>query len=92
VLRDEERQWLERAPAGVHWDRVIFSAKESIYKAWFPLTGRWLNFGDATVIVNPEAGSFNARLLVDCPTSLREFAGRFLIENGLVLTAIALPV
>src|SRR5271163_3067971 len=23
-----------------HWGRLLFSAKESIYKAWFPLTGR----------------------------------------------------
>jgi 4'-phosphopantetheinyl transferase EntD len=91
VLRDEERQWLAWAPAGVHWDRVIFSAKESVYKAWFPLTGRWLGFHDAVLAIDAEAGSFRARLLVDCPAPLREFAGRFLIEDGLVLTAIALP-
>jgi 4'-phosphopantetheinyl transferase EntD len=91
VLRDEEREWLARAPAGVHWDRVIFSAKESVYKAWFPLTGRWLGFSDAIVTIDPEAGSFYARLLVDCPAPLRKFAGRFLVEDRLVVTAIALP-
>jgi enterobactin synthetase component D / holo-[acyl-carrier protein] synthase len=91
VLCDEERQWLARAPDGVHWDRVIFSAKESVYKAWFPLTGRWLGFDDAIVTVDPAAGRFHARLLVDCPAPLRRFDGRFLIEDGLVLTAIALP-
>jgi 4'-phosphopantetheinyl transferase EntD len=26
------------AAPGVSWDRVLFSAKESVYKAWFPLT------------------------------------------------------
>ena len=91
VLRGEEREWLARAPASVHWDRVIFSAKESVYKAWFPLTGRWLGFGDAIVVIDPAAGSFHARLLVDGPAPLREFAGRFLVEDGLVVTAIALP-
>jgi hypothetical protein len=28
---------LNRSVEGVHWDRLLFSAKESIYKAWFPL-------------------------------------------------------
>jgi 4'-phosphopantetheinyl transferase EntD len=91
ILRGEEREWLARAPASGHWDRVIFSAKESVYKAWFPLTGRWLGFGDAIVVIDPAAGSFHARLLVDGPAPLREFAGRFLVEDGLVVTAIALP-
>ena len=27
-------------------DRLLFSAKEAIFKAWFPLTGRWLGFDD----------------------------------------------
>jgi 4'-phosphopantetheinyl transferase EntD len=90
VLRDEERQWLTGAAGGVAWDRVIFSAKESIYKAWFPLTGRWLGFDDAIVSIDPEDGTFQARLLVDCPPPFREFTGLFLVEDGLVLTAIAL--
>jgi 4'-phosphopantetheinyl transferase EntD len=91
VLCDEERRWLARAPNGVHWDRVIFSAKESVYKAWFPLTGCWLGFADAIVDVEPETGRFRANLLVDGPAPLRRFDGRFLVEAGLVLTAIALP-
>jgi 4'-phosphopantetheinyl transferase EntD len=33
----------------VHWDRLLFSAKESVYKAWFPLTLRWLGFEEARV-------------------------------------------
>jgi 4'-phosphopantetheinyl transferase EntD len=90
VLCDPERQWLTEAPQSVHWDRVIFSAKESIYKAWFPLTGRWLGFGDAVVSIDAEAGVFHARLLVECPPPFRRLIGRFLVEGGLVLTAIAL--
>src|SRR5579863_2967330 len=90
VLRDEERRWLAGAPGGIHWDRVIFSAKEAVYKAWYPLEQRWLGFDDAVVSIDPVAGLFHARLLVDCPPSLREFTGRFLVEDGLVLTAVAL--
>jgi len=35
----------------VHWDRLLFSAKESVYKAWFPLTGLWLEFTEADIEV-----------------------------------------
>jgi 4'-phosphopantetheinyl transferase EntD len=39
-------QLLRSAPA-VSWDRLLFSAKESVYKAWFPLARRPLGFEDA---------------------------------------------
>ena len=91
ILRDEERAWLASAPAGIHWDRLIFSAKESVYKAWFPLAQAWLGFEDASVVVDPIAGTFLARLVIDPPAGVpAEFPGRYLIEDGLVLTAIAI--
>jgi 4'-phosphopantetheinyl transferase EntD len=49
------------AGSGRHWDRMLFSAKESVYKAWFPLTGRWLGFEDAAVTIDPAGGTFTAR-------------------------------
>jgi 4'-phosphopantetheinyl transferase EntD len=95
VLLAEERGWLEHAPHGVHWDRLIFSAKESVYKAWFPLTRRWLDFDEAAITLDPSSGTFSARLLVPPPLvegrSLTGFDGRFLVQDGLVLTAIVLP-
>lgn len=78
--------------SGVHWDRLIFSAKESIYKAWFPLTRRWLDFHEAVVTPDPNAGTFTARLLVPGPVvdgdRLPGFSGRWVVANGLVATAI----
>lgn len=35
------------APEGageIHWDRVLFSAKESVFKVWYPVTGIELDF------------------------------------------------
>jgi 4'-phosphopantetheinyl transferase EntD len=81
----------------VWWDRLLFSAKESVYKAWFPLTGRWLGFEEADVTIDPTGGTFTARILVDGTTTdggapLVGMTGRWLVRDGLVLTAIALPV
>ena len=78
------------------WDRLLFSAKESVYKAWFPLTGRWLGFEDADVTISP-AGTFTARLRTGLtePTEAQpppaSFAGRWLAAGGLMLTAITVP-
>ncbi len=90
VLGEAERAWLKRAPPGIHWDRLIFSAKESVYKAWFPLTGQWLGFDDAIVSIDPGAGTFEAEL-VTARHGLTGFSGRFLVADGLVLIAIAVP-
>lgn len=103
VLEDialpDERRWIEAAAAadpGTSWDRLLFTVKESIYKAWFPLTGSWLGFEDASVAIDPAQGTFAARLLVPGPVvdgrRLDGFSGRWLAAEGLVLSAIAVPV
>jgi 4'-phosphopantetheinyl transferase EntD len=99
VTVPEERERLERLAAQrptVHWDRLLFSAKESVYKAWFPLTGRWLDFEEASVdfgVPDGDAGSFYARLLVPGPVvagiTLPGFSGHWLVRDGLLFTAIA---
>lgn len=86
---------LERIAPKIHWDRLLFSAKESVYKVWFPLARRRLGFEDAVLAIDPLGGAFAVRLLVSGPRlggeRLRTFSGRWLARNGLVLTAIALP-
>jgi 4'-phosphopantetheinyl transferase EntD len=91
--RERLRELARREPT-VHWDRLLFSAKETVYKAWFPIARRWLGFEDATIAVDLARGAFEARLLVDGPLvgadRLRLLRGRFLAREGLVLTTIAL--
>lgn len=91
----DDIQTLLRAHPGVHWDRLLFSAKESVYKAWFSLMNQWLSFEDTRVTVDPFRGTFSAHLLVDGPQvhgkPLTGFSGRWLASQGLLLTAIVLP-
>jgi 4'-phosphopantetheinyl transferase EntD len=79
----------------VFWDRLLFCAKESVYKAWFPLTHRWLGFEEASVDFEPAKGTFTARLLIEGPvvdgTVLTGFQGRWLVRQGLIATTIAIP-
>jgi 4'-phosphopantetheinyl transferase EntD len=71
---------------------MLFCAKETVYKAWFPLTGRWLGFEEADITLDPAAGTFTARLLVPGPEidgrELTAFGGRWLARRGLIVTAI----
>jgi 4'-phosphopantetheinyl transferase EntD len=86
---------LAAAAPGTCWDRLLFSAKESVYKAWFPLTGRWLGFHDADVTIDAAGGTFDVRLLAaaadDRGLPLAGLAGRWLAEGGLILTAVTVP-
>ncbi|MFF4399726.1 4'-phosphopantetheinyl transferase [Streptomyces sp. NPDC001480] len=82
---------LDDLPRGrVHWDRVLFSAKESVYKAWFPLTRKWLDFTDVLLTVDPSEETFHGRLAEPAldPTAPAGFDGRFAVRAGLVLTAV----
>jgi 4'-phosphopantetheinyl transferase EntD len=78
----------------VCWDRLLFSAKESVYKAWFPLEQRWLGFEDAVVTMDPATCSFTVRLRAPEGQAVRPalaaLQGRWLIRYGLVLTAVAM--
>ncbi|CAM5459576.1 4'-phosphopantetheinyl transferase family protein [Streptomyces abikoensis] len=93
-----ERAWVRSLTAlrpGVHWGRLLFSAKESVFKTWYPLTGQELDFEEAELEADPDAGTFSARLLVPGPVvggvRLDGFTGRWAVGSGFLLTAIALP-
>jgi 4'-phosphopantetheinyl transferase EntD len=88
-----ERVELAALPRELHWDRILFCAKEATYKAWYPLTKRWLGFEDAHISFDSDGG-FVSRILID-PAALSgppltELRGRWSVTGGLVLTAIVL--
>lgn len=93
-----ERAELLAMPSGLHWDRILFCAKEATYKAWFPVTRRWLGFEDAHITLDVDdtrtSGGFQSRILID-PVAvsgppLRVLSGRWSVRDGLALTAIVL--
>ncbi|UXA20705.1 4'-phosphopantetheinyl transferase [Mycobacterium sp. SMC-4] len=93
-----ERSELAALPPGVHWDRVLFCAKEATYKAWFPLTRRWLGFEDAHISFEVDnrgrSGRFTSRILIDAQATsgppLLTLSGRWAVRDGIALTAIVL--
>lgn len=73
---------------------VLFSAKESVYKSWFPLAGRFLDFdqaeltldlGTGAVGADEYGGTWRARLLTGS-SPVDEITGSWVISNGFVAT------
>jgi enterobactin synthetase component D / holo-[acyl-carrier protein] synthase len=96
-LPEERGEIPRKLPASLHWDRILFCAKEATYKAWFPLTKRWLGFEDAHITFEadgPGSGDFVSRILIDPDAltgpPLTALRGRWSVDRGLVLTAIVL--
>ncbi|MCB0930509.1 MAG: 4'-phosphopantetheinyl transferase [Mycobacterium sp.] len=97
-----ERREIAALTDDLHWDRILFCAKEATYKAWFPLTQRWLGFEDAHITFDLDgfeagggsSGGFVSRILIDPAARsgppLTELRGRWSVAGGLALTAIVL--
>ncbi|SNS97780.1 4'-phosphopantetheinyl transferase family protein [Actinacidiphila glaucinigra] len=85
----------------VNRDRLLFSAKEAVYKTWYPLMRTELDFDDADITFVEDGtsarphGTFSARLLRPrrAPDGrlVERFSGRWLADRGIVVTAIAFP-
>lgn len=92
VERERVAQLLCDVP-GPCWDRLLFSAKEAVFKTWFPLAGWRLDFEDIEVAFDAAQGKFSAsfrkrRRGADAPLPL--LTGRWTVTAGLLATAIAL--
>lgn len=95
VACGEEREHLESLATsvpGICWDRLLYSAKLSVYKAWFPQARWWLNLELAEIVIDPYGGVFTAHLLVPGPSvdgvPVTQMRGRWVASRGLLLTAV----
>jgi 4'-phosphopantetheinyl transferase EntD len=60
-----EASWMNCAGSDAPWDLILFSVKESIFKAWFPIQRTWLEFKQVCVTFEPSAKTFQAVLSQD---------------------------
>ena len=93
VCVEKELEWLksltpDQANLGL---RIIFSAKESIFKCLFPISKTYLYFKDATVTVDEANTEFTFTLSRECSGITEvgfQHGGKFSIVEKMLLTAI----
>lgn len=88
---DRLERWPE--PQRASMATVLFSAKESFYKAQYSFTNAWLDFTSAAVSI--EGDRWHLQLLNPAGALARlqqPISGRFAISDRLVVTAIAIHV
>jgi 4'-phosphopantetheinyl transferase EntD len=93
IATHAERAWLDGQDAAKEWDTALFTMKEAVYKAWAPVTGRWLEFQDVEIAIDVEAAVFRAEVKVGdrCQPGSTEFYGHFAFEADSVLAVALLP-
>jgi 4'-phosphopantetheinyl transferase EntD len=95
VCTPRERRLLLEAP-GMSLPPLVFSAKESVYKAWFPIAGCWLGYQDAEIDFDIAAARFAVRLLPSAPpdglSARVTLVGRFVATEAHVFTAVTATV
>ena len=81
-------------PDSPNWDRLLFGAKEAVYKSWFPLVGEWLDHQEAEILFDPQDGTFAALLsrdgLIVDSRQIRRLHGRWIRKRGILVTAVVL--
>lgn len=100
ISSDDERAAADRVRAvhpDISSDRLLFSAKEAVYKAWFPLARTPLDFGGGQVILSP-AGFFTAVIWQSAPRSELvcvvpdRLSGRWDVSDGILRTALIISL
>lgn len=90
VCTAREREWLHELPDAGLMGKILFSAKEAVYKCQYALTTQFLGFH--AVQVELGEGSFHAVFQQEAGELEPgyEMSGRYLVEDGLVATACEL--
>jgi len=82
----------QRKPDSPNWDRLLFSAKEAVYKAWFPLVGGWLDPQESEILFHPLDQTFTAVLcrdgLIINGHQVHQVHGRWTRKQGILATAV----
>lgn len=70
---------------------IMFSGKEAFYKCQYPITGQYLGFHDAHLVIDHKNRTFGLDFLAEAPPLTgRHFAGRYGIRGGTIYSAMVI--
>jgi 4'-phosphopantetheinyl transferase EntD len=82
ICTSSEIEWLEAHWSARLWAKIVFSIKEAVYKAQYPVTGRMLEFQEVELTFG-QGHSFRARLLPDTHVAVD---GRFAVNERYIFS------
>jgi len=92
ICRPAERGWLQRHADRPELAKLLFSAKESLYKCLWPSVRQFIDFPAIGIRIDLDAGAFAADTwdpaLPDA--LLRRVTGRYLLRDGWIVSAACL--
>lgn len=91
VCRPEELVALRSSPAPARRAKLVFSAKESVYKCTAPVNGVFLEFEDLEILFDAGDGRFRVRGHGPVTARLDSLTGAYTNAGGYWLTAAWLP-
>lgn len=96
ILTCSERQRFQHVIASAPGEflTLVFSLKESLYKALYPLTLKFFYFEDAELLCWQHDGRAKLRLLTDlsaCWRRYREVDAHFVMQQGTITSLILIP-
>jgi len=86
IMLAAEQRHVDALDSSIPWEAVVFSAKEALYKACYPLVRRWIDFHDVEVRLDP-AGRFEVEWKIELELP-RPISGRFCRDDGRVLAVV----
>ena len=91
ISNDQEHQWAKTVGGTLvqHPGKVLFSAKEATYKAWYPITHEWLGFKEALINFHDQGNTFTVHIQKNGP--IKEMHGKYMIREDVIVTAIEVP-
>ena len=70
------------------WDRLVCSMKESVYKAWYPLSRQPLGFHEVEVDLQPTGQCEISFLRTVSPIDSLQWQARWTIDSGILVTLV----
>lgn len=88
ICRPSEIGWFDTKPDAALWAKIVFSIKEAVYKAQYPLTQRMIDFHDVEVVELDPDGHFTAQVRVG---DIKKVTGDFRAGDLFILAFAWLP-
>ncbi|AZA13814.1 4'-phosphopantetheinyl transferase [Corynebacterium choanae] len=91
IASDSEQQqvWELQRAGLLYADRIVFSAKEAAFKAWYPIALRYLDFQEVQIDVRMNGTFVAYPLLQDAPVPFIE--GKWGVAHGFIMSSAMIP-